>query len=61
MSDLQISITSFKKIQFHVPLEREKYADLHTQLLNLENIYFKIQILPLDKHISPSQFKKICS
>lgn len=45
MSDFQISITSFKKIQFHVPLEREKYPSLYRQLLNLENIYFKIKII----------------
>lgn len=45
MSGFQISITSFKKTQFHVPLERERYTGLYRQLLNLENIYFKIQII----------------
>ena len=45
MSDVGISITSFKKIQYPVPRERGEYADLYRQLLNLENIYFKFQVI----------------
>lgn len=45
MLDFEISITSSKKIQFHVPLDWENCAGLYRQLLNLENIYFKFQII----------------
>lgn len=45
MSDLEISITFLKNTQLHVPVEKEKYTGVNGQLLNLENIYFKIQII----------------